>query len=138
MRLIAFIIGLMFSQASMSADVTFLGAAYVDTVNSVNVKCGVVFNEPYEYDEEKPYYYGSFKYADVEVGLNGSKLTVGFGSQIGHGLDRVGLSYAKLNTQELAGVEAVISQMFMSIKLGYYLGLDNTNNRWLFGLGFGF
>jgi len=57
---------------------------------------------------------------------------------VGHGLDRYGLSYAHLRTQDLAGFELVISQMGMSAKLGYYPGLHGTDNRLLLGLGFGF
>lgn len=129
---------MLFSQASLSSDIAWLAGAYVDTLNSANIKGGIVLNAPYEYDEARPHYSGSFKYADAEVGLNGSKVSFGFGSHIGHGLDRFGLSYAQLKTQDLAGVEAVISQMGMSVKVGYYLGLSDTKDRWLIGLGFGF
>lgn len=138
MRFILLIFCLLFSRVSLASDITWLAAAYVDTVNSANLKAGIVFKEPYEYTEERPHYYGSFNYADIEVGLNGNKVSLGMGSEIGHGIDRIGLSYAHLDKQDLAGVEAVISQMGLSVKLGYYVGLDDTSNKWLIGIGLGF
>ena len=129
---------MLFTHASLSSDVSWLAAGYVDTLNKVNIKGGIVLNDSYEPDEERPYYFGAFKYADLEIGAEGEKLTVGVGHHIAHGLDRIGLSYAKLETQDLTGIEAVISQMGMSLKLGYYHGLNDTDNKWLLGLGFGF
>lgn len=138
MRICALLAGMSLSQVSLGNNISWLGAAYLDTLNKANIKLGVVLNEPYEYDEARPHYYGSFKYVDFEVGVEGNKASIGVGSSIGHGIDRVGISYARMNTQDLAGIESVISQMGMSIKLGYYFGLDNTKNRWLLGVGLGF
>jgi len=92
MRICVLIAGLLLSQASLGNDISLLGAAYIDTLNKANVKIGFALNEPYEYDEAMPHYYGSFKYIDFEVGVEGNKATIGFGSSIGHGIDRVGLS----------------------------------------------
>ncbi len=138
MRSLVLLLGLLLSQPSLGNDISWLGAAYIDTLNKADVKVGIALKDPYEYDEARPYYYGSFKYVDFEVGVEGIKATFGSGSSVGHGIDRVGLSYAKMSTQDLAGVETVISQMGMSVKFGYYLGMDNTKNRWLLGIGFGF
>ena len=131
-------VGLLLSQNCFGNDIAALGAAYIDTLNKGNVNFGIIFNEPYEYDDSKPHYYGSLKYADFEVGVEGFKTSLGVGEHVGHGIDRIGLSYARLHTQDLAGFEAISSQMGMSFKFGYYLGLHNTNNRLLIGIGVGF
>jgi len=135
---IMFMVALAFSQPVFSVETNLLSAAYIDTMNKVNIKAGIAFNEPYEYSEEMPHYYGSFKYIDFELGLEGTKVSIGKGVQAGHGIDRIGISYAKFKTQDLAGIEAIISQMGMSIKLGYYAGLEDTDDKWLVGVGFGF
>lgn len=129
---------LFFSQTSLSSDTSWLAGIYLDNLNKANIKGGITFNDDYEYNEDNPHYYGSFKYSDIEIGLEGYKLSVGVGQNIGHGLDRIGLSYAWLDTQDLAGVEAIISQMGMSIKIGCYFGLDNTSDKFLIGVGLGF
>jgi len=113
-------------------------AIYVDTMNKANLKLGMALNDNYEYDEDRPHYYGGFKYADFELGMEGRKITLGAGYHIGHGIDRIGISYADFEKQELAGIEAVISQMGASIKIGYYKGRHNTDNQWLLGIGMGF
>lgn len=78
-------------------------------MNRVNLKAGIALPVPHEYDPQLPHhYYGKFHYADVEYGLEGAKLSVGVGQYIGHGADRFGLSYARLEAQDLAGLEAVI------------------------------
>lgn len=132
-----FLSGLLCSQDSISSEITWLGGIYADTLTKANIKAGISLNEKYEYNEEKPHYYGSFKYADIELGGDGSKVSVGIGHNVGHGADRIGLSYARLKNQDLVGFEAVLSQMGGSIKLGYYKGLNDTNDQWLLGIGIG-
>jgi hypothetical protein len=43
-----------------------------------------------------------------------------------------------VKSQDLAGVESVLSYMGGSVKLGYYFGLNGTKNCILIGFGFGF
>lgn len=138
MKNFIFLISLLFSTPSWSDEISWLAGIYVDTLNKVNVKGGIVLNDEYEYDEKQSHYFGSFKYIDLEAGLEGNKISFGVGHHIGHGLDRIGLSYASLKQQDLAGIEAVISQMGVSVKLGYYAGLNGTSDKWLFGIGLGF
>jgi len=128
---------LLFSQTANCADNQWLAGVYLDTLNKLNIKGGITFLEAKAKDPE-PYDYGSFKYADVEFGYEGSKVSLGAGLNSRHGLDRIGVSYARLRSQDMAGVESVLSYMGGSVKLGYYLGLDGTKNRILMGFGFGF
>ena len=136
--LLAFLAGLLLCPPVIGKELGGLAGAYVDTLNMVNVKGGLTLSDPFEPDPDLPHYYGSFHYADIELGLEGQKLTVGVGQHVGHGLDRIGLSYARIRSQDLAGLEAVVSQMSMSVKLGYYQGLEGTGNRLLLGIGMGF
>lgn len=49
-------------------------ALYLDTVNKANIKAGLILSEPYEFNPDRPHYFGSFHYMDVEVGLEGQKM----------------------------------------------------------------
>jgi hypothetical protein len=131
------LLGVLPAPSAVAGEVSWLAGAYVDSLNLVNVKAGVAFPEGDEIDPES-HYYGSFRYGDVEVGLDGAKVSLGFGQYVGHGLDRIGLSYAHLDNGELGGFEAVVSQMAMSFKVGYYLGLAHSGDRFLLGVGMGF
>lgn len=137
MRTTLLIAALLFARAVSAGGLDLLAGAYLDTLNSANLKVGMALAEPYDYDPERPYFYGGFHYADVEYGLKGAKISLGVGQHIGHGADRIGLSFARLAAQDLAGVEAVVSQMGLSLKAGYYLGLDGTDDAFLLGVGLG-
>ncbi|HQS59378.1 MAG: hypothetical protein B7Y56_13390 [Gallionellales bacterium 35-53-114] len=138
MKLITLLFGLLFFQTAIADDTDWIGGIYIDTVNSINIKGGIVLNDNNPLDPDRPHYYGSFKYTDLELGLGGSKISFGFGDSIGHGLNRIGLSYAHLRSQDMAGFEWIVSQMGGSFKLGYYWGLDGTKNQMLLGFGLGF
>lgn len=134
---------LVFSQACSATDFSVLGGAYVDTLNKFNVKAGFILRDAHDYIPESTQHSDPFTYADFEVGIEGTKITVGNGDFYEGGFSRAGLSYAQLRTQDLAGFELVTSQliaadMALSVKLGYYFGLRGTDNRLLLGLGFGF
>jgi hypothetical protein len=137
MRLFILISSLLFSQTAICGDTEWLAGVYVDTLNKVNIKGGITLSNPKAKDP-KPFDFGSFKYADLELGYEGSKISLGAGLYSRHGLDRIGFSYAHLKSQDLAGVESVLSSMGLNVKLGYYFGLNSTKNRILVGLGFGF
>lgn len=137
MKFSIFIAPLLFSGADPAEGWDLLAGFYVDTVNGATVKTGIALTGPYEYDPDRPHYYGGFHYMDVEYGLEGGKVSLGAGHHVGHGVDRLGVSYARLETQDLAGVEAVLSQMGLSLKLGYYAGLDGSDDAFLLGLGMG-
>lgn len=136
-RFAIIISSLLISQAAYCADNQWLLGVYADTLNKLNVKGGFTFFETKPGNSES-FDFGSFKYTDFEVGYEGNKVTLGAGLYSRHGLDRIGISYAQMKTQDLVGVESVMSYMGGSVKLGYYFGLNDTANRFLFGFGFGF
>ncbi len=137
-RIILLAACLLFSQAGCGADTGWLLGAYADTLNKLDVKGGIAFKGAEPNDPERRWLGPSFLYADGELGLEGVKVSAGGGHYIGHGLDRWGLSYAHFKSQDLVGLELVSSQMILSLKLGYYVGLNHTKNRLLLGAGFGF
>ena len=137
MKFYIIISSLFISQAACCGENQWLAAGYIDTLNKLNIKGGVTFLETKTEDPE-PFDFGAFKYADIELGIEGIKLTVGSGVNTRHGLDRIGVSYARMKSQDLIGVESVISNLGGSVKLGYYFGLNGTANCILVGFGFGF
>lgn len=130
-------------------DTLWLQGAYYDSLNKLNLKEGIAFLGSYtpgKYEDDIP-----MKYADIELGEEGVKGTLGMGHFVSSEFPfviRAGLSYAHFKTQDLAGVEAVLSPGFpagmgvpipvgMSLKLGFYHGLNHTPDRFMVGLGFG-
>lgn len=152
-----FVFGLLLSGAAAGADAIWLQGAYFDNLNKANIKEGVLFLGKPEREltpEERAAWKSQnipFKYADVELGVEGAKATMGIGVVTGPEiplLPRIGLSYAHFRTQNLAGVEAVMSAgapaepgipipVGISFKVGYYVGLGGTPNRFMAGLGLG-
>lgn len=144
------------AQPAHAVDAVWLQGVYYDSMNKLNLKEGVAFMGPPIEHKPRP---GAnwafadipFTYADVEAGAEGYKLTLGRGIVNGPEipvLSRVGLSYAHFRTQNLAGLEAVLSAgapasegagipVGVSLKIGYYLGLAGTPNRLMIGLGMG-
>lgn len=138
-------------------QVLWLQGAYYDNLNKLNLKEGIAFLGPYtpvRFDPEKPWQEDDIpiKYADIELGGKGVKGTLGMGHYFASEwpvIMRAGLSYAHFRTQDLAGVEAVVSGGFpvpgsdlpipvgVSFKLGLYAGLNHTPNRFMIGLGLG-
>ncbi len=152
------ICGLCLPQAASSTDALWLQGLYYDNMNKANLKEGILFMSPPEHksppDESHPWKPEDipFKYADIELGMEGVKVSAGTGMITGPEipiLPRIGVSYAHLKTQDLAGIEAVASigvpagegsfaiPLGVSVKIGYYKGLNHTPNRWMIGLGFG-
>jgi hypothetical protein len=130
---------LLLSPATEAADISWLAGIYTDTMNKVNIKGGIALNGPEEKSgEDEGYHSRSFKYADVEVGLEGTKITLGAGISSFESIGRTGLSYAELHGDKLVGIEAVVSAMGGSFKLGYYAGLQGAPNEFLIGFGIGF
>lgn len=153
-RILVLAAALWWAPAVHAADALWLQGVYYDNLNKLNLKEGVAFmGKPIEHKDAKPWPYADipFSYADVEAGAEGVKLTLGRGIVSGPEmpvLPRIGLSYAHLRTQNLAGVEAVLSAgipaseatyipIGMSLKVGYYVGLNGTPNRLMIGLGMG-
>lgn len=145
---------LFWASAAHARDALWLQGVYYDNLNKLNLKEGVAFmGKPIPNKNAEPWPYSDipFTYADVEAGAEGYKLTAGRGIVTGPEmpvLPRVGLSYAHLRTQNLAGVEAVMSvgvpategtciPIGISLKIGYYVGLAGTPNRLMIGLGMG-
>ncbi len=150
--------GLMISRAAVSGEAMWLQGVYYDNMNKANVKEGILFTGSIPEDtrtaEEKLHWQARnipFKYADVELGVEGAKATVGTGVLTGSEIPmfaRIGVSYAHFRSQNLAGMEAVYSigapaqesglfPVGLSLKIGYYLGLQGTQNRFLLGVGMG-
>ena len=122
-----------------SADMEPLLGVYYDNLNKVNIKGGALLYDAPADCYRPPHCGGrTYKYADAELGLEGLKLTAGKGVDEMESSARVGLSYANFHKQKLAGVETVMFAMGLSLKLGYYAGLQHTPNRFLLGLGLGF
>ncbi|MFA6902215.1 MAG: hypothetical protein WC236_03935 [Gallionellaceae bacterium] len=85
MKFLILISSLLFSQAASCGDNQWLAGVYVDTLNKLNIKGGITFLETKVKDPE-PFDFGSFNYADVEFGYEGSKVSLGAGLNSRHGL----------------------------------------------------
>jgi hypothetical protein len=154
MHVVGLLTALLCAPAAHAAGAMWLQGLYYDNLNKLNLKEGVAFmGKPIEHKDAQPWPYSDipYTYADVEAGAEGVKLTVGRGEVTGPEmpvLPRIGLSYAHFRTQNLAGIEAVLSTgipateetwipLGMSLKIGYYVGLAGTPNRLMLGLGMG-
>lgn len=127
--------------ACLASDFHPLLGGYVDTLNKLDLKVGVTYDLSNEIEiesDELPFDGSSFLYSDLEVGYEGKKIALGLGEYTHHGLDRIGLSYAYIQENNLIGIEAVSSNMGISLKVGYYSGLSDADDQFLFGLGIGF
>jgi hypothetical protein len=139
MKSMLLVLCLLLSPATEAANIAWLAGIYTDTMNKVNIKGGIVLNGREEKSgEDGGYHSRSFNYADVEFGLEGSKITLGAGTSNFESLGRIGISYAELHGDKLAGVESVVSAMGGSFKLGYYAGLNGAADEFLIGFGIGF
>lgn len=134
----------------------WLQGVYYDSLNKLDLKEGIALlgsYTPRKFDPDKPWEEDDIPiiYTDIELGGEGVKGALGAGYFVSSEFPltvRAGLSYAHFRTQDLAGVEGVLSPGFpaefglpvpvgMSLKLGWYRGLNHTPNRWLIGIGFG-
>ena len=125
------------SQAGHATEIAWLRGIYADTLNKANVRAGFAFYNPRQLVSAR-HVGRRFKYVDLEIGLEGTKLGMGFGRDNAQTWRRFGLSYADLQGSRLLGVETLMSAMGATLKLGYYNGLDGASDRFLLGIGVGF
>lgn len=134
--------GLALPGPAAAGDILPIMAAYYDNLNKLNIKGGIMLLDAQDEGtptcKHTPRCSDTFKYMDVELGMEGVKLTAGVGSEHFESIGRIGLSYARFRGQRLLGIEGNVWSMMLEFKLGLYRGLNGTPSRFMLGMGIGF
>lgn len=134
---IAIIISIMFALTPLAKAQGFMPmlGAYVDTFTGISGKGGVAYSfSSLEEAEDSSF----LIYSDVEFGTKAYKITLGPAYSTGLLFSRVGVSYAKKDSNEYIGVEALYFAVLLSFKFGIYADPDSDGNIVTAGFGIGF
>jgi len=108
---------------------------YLDSFTGLSGKGGFIYAFSSLAEEED----SSFGlYADYEFGSQASKITLGPAYATGLTISRVGISFAKKDSQNYVGVEWQQFIMFFSLKLGIYEEPDSGDKFATLGFGLGY